>query len=287
MKFVDPKNDVAFKKIFGNEEKKEILISFLNAVLDLRGDREIEDLEILNPFQAPKIEGLKYTLLDVKAKDKRGITFIVEMQIEQVAGLTKRFLYYASKAYVDQIEQGEDYPKLNQVIFIGILDFVSFEGEDYLTRHLILNNNTRKQEIKDLEFNFIELPKFSKDEAHLETILEKWIYFIKHASNLEVMPPSADTAALQAAYEAANKFSWRREELEVYDYWSIKAQDERGAIQYAFQRALAEGRQEGRQEQALEIARTMRQEGLDLALIAKITGLSAEELAALPGEQQG
>ncbi|OQX15992.1 MAG: transposase, partial [Desulfobacteraceae bacterium IS3] len=75
MKFVNPKNDVAFKKIFGNEKKKEILISFLNAVLDLRGNKEITDIDILNPWQAPKIEGLKYTLLDVRAKDKRGVTF--------------------------------------------------------------------------------------------------------------------------------------------------------------------------------------------------------------------
>ena len=87
MKFVNPKNDVAFKKIFGNEQKSEILISFLNAVLNLTGEKEIQAIKILNPYQAPKIEALKYTLLDVRAKDKRGVTFIVEMQVERVAGL--------------------------------------------------------------------------------------------------------------------------------------------------------------------------------------------------------
>ena len=110
MKFISPKSDIAFRKVFGNENKKEILISFLNAVLDLQEDRQIIDIEILNPFQVPKIESLKLTILDVRAKDKKGVTFIVEMQVEQVKGYHKRFLYYTSKAYTSQIERGTDYP---------------------------------------------------------------------------------------------------------------------------------------------------------------------------------
>ena len=233
IKFVNPRNDVAFKKIFGNEEHKEILISFLNAVLDLTGEKEIQEIELLNPYQAPRIEALKYTLLDVRAKDKRGVTFIVEMQVEHVEGLRKRFTYYASKAYISQIERGQDYPKLNQVIFIGILDFNEFDTRHYLTRIQCLNTETYQQELKDLEFNFLELPKFTKQEHELETILEKWIFFLKHADELEVIPESADIVALRAAYDIANQFSWTKEELDVYDYWGIKEQDERGAIQFA------------------------------------------------------
>ena len=127
-------------------------------MLDLSGEKEIQEIELLNPYQTPRIEGLKYTLLDVRAKDRRGVTFIVEMQVERMAGLRKRFAYYASKAYVSQIERGEDYPKLNQVIFIGILDFKEFDTRHYLTRLQILNTETYQQEIQDLEFNFIELP---------------------------------------------------------------------------------------------------------------------------------
>jgi len=91
MKFISPKNDIAFRKVFGNENKKEILISFLNALLDLPEDRKIMEIDILNPFQVPKIESLKLTILDVRAKDKRGVTFIIEMQVEQVEGYQKRF----------------------------------------------------------------------------------------------------------------------------------------------------------------------------------------------------
>jgi predicted transposase/invertase (TIGR01784 family) len=248
MKFVNPKNNVAFKKIFGNEQQKEILISFLNAVLDLNGDRAIEDLEILNPYQAPKLEGLKYTLLDVRARDKRGVTFIVEMQLENIPGLTKRFVYYAAKAYVSQIERGEDYPKLNRVIFIGILDFVAFSGEKYLTRHALLNTATCEQEIKEIEFNFIELPKFTKEEPELESILEKWLFFLKKATEQEAVPASANTRALQVAYEIANQFSWSQAELEVYDYWGMKAQDERGALDEARHEGEQIGLQKGRQQ---------------------------------------
>ena len=276
MKFVNPKNDVAFKKIFGNEQKKEILISFLNAVLDLTGEREIADLEILNPYQAPTIEVIKTTLLDVRARDKRGVSFIVEMQVENVSALNKRFLYYTAKMYAAQIERGEDYPKLNQVIFIGVLDFVAFATDAYLSRHLILDAETRAHELRDLEFNFIELPKFKKGESELATLLDKWIYFIKQAGDLSVIPESTHETGLRAAYEVANQFSWTRDELDIYDQRGIRLQDERGAVQLA--------QQEGRQARSREIARAMLAEGLDRALIMKLTGLSAAELVALTND---
>lgn len=277
MKFVNPRNDVAFKKIFGNEEHKEILISFLNAVLDLTGDKEIQEIELLNPYQAPRLESLKYTLLDVRAKDKRGVTFIVEMQVAHVEGLRKRFTYYTSKTYVSQIERGDEYPKLNQVIFIGILNFTEFETEHYVTRIQLLNTVTYHQELKDLEFNFIELPKFTKADQELSTILEKWVFFLKYADELEVIPESADSVALRAAYNIANQFSWTKEELEIYDYWGIKEQDERGAVQYA----LKAGEQKGELKGRLETARKMLADGLDVTLIAKYTGLSVENITAL------
>jgi len=173
MRFADPKSDIAFKKIFGNENRGEILISFLNAVLDLAEGKRILEVEILNPYQAPRIEGLRESTLDVRASDQRDIQYIVEMQIQKKAGFAKRVVYYTAKAYSGQIQVAEDYPKLNQVIFIEICDFTIFEDPDYLTRHLILNANSFKQELKDLEFNFIELPKFSRREEELGGIIEQ------------------------------------------------------------------------------------------------------------------
>lgn len=183
MNFADPKSDIAFKKVFGNENKKEILICFLNAVLDLHDDRLIAEIEILNPYQAPKISLLKETNLDVRAKTRAGVTFIVEMQVEKQDFFAKRALYYASKAYVAQIEKADQYPKLNQVIFVGILDFSLFSTEEYLSTHLLLDKKSYEQAIKDLELNFIELPKFTKDEHELSTIIENGCIF----SNMPVI----------------------------------------------------------------------------------------------------
>ncbi|MBV6340401.1 Rpn family recombination-promoting nuclease/putative transposase [Candidatus Magnetobacterium casense] len=273
MRFVDVKSDIAFKKIFGNENKKEILISFLNAVLDLRGDREIGGIEILNPYQMPKMEGLKETILDIKAVDKSGVTFIVEIQIQKQKGFEKRVLYYTSKAYIAQLGKGDDYPVLHQVIYIGIVDFKIFNGGNYLTRHLILNTDTLKQELKDFEFTFIELPKFTKTEAEVESIVEKWVYFIKNAYSLEMVPKSADFVEIKEAYEIANEGTWSKKEIEVYEYWQMRLQDERGARENSFD----EGKLEGRREGLIEGERKGLLEGIEVILEIK----HADESTAL------
>jgi len=288
MKFVDPKNDVAFRKIFGNENKKEILISFLNAVLDLEGDRKIKEVTILNPFQAPRIKELKETVLDVRAKDHRDISFIVEMQVEEKPAFIKRVQYYSAKAYSSQIERGEEYPKLNQVIFIGIVNFDMFEGDGYLTRHLIMNTSTNKQELKDLEFNFIELKKFDKKESELSSIIEKWTCFFKNAGNATIIPVNLKDEGLKEAYEEANKFNWTKEELDAYDYAGMIAQDRRGAMELATQKAmkkgleqgLEQGLEEGERKKAFEIAEKLL-DALDVEIIAEKTGLSIEEINQL------
>ncbi len=290
MQFVNPKNDVAFKKIFGDEQHKAVLIAFLNAVLNLSAEKEIIDVEILNPYQTPHLALLKYTLLDVRATDKRGINFIVEMQNERVPGLRKRFQYYAAKSYSQQIERGEDYPKLNQVVFIGILDFTEFGNQDYASRHILLNVATGLQELRDFEFNFIELPKFKKTENEFSSSLDKWVYFIKYAADLEVIPAHADSAPLRAAYAMANKFGWTRKDLEVYDYWSIKEQDERGAVELALETGLQQGLRQGLQQgmqqgiaqgekrKALETAAKLQEKGFALEDICELTGLLKREI---------
>lgn len=292
MQFVNPKNDVAFKKIFGNDQHKEVLIGFLNAVLDLRGPKAIQQVQILNPYQAPKLEFLKYTLLDVKATDSRGIHFIVEMQVENISGIRQRFQYYAARSYSNQLQRGEDYPRLNQVIFIGILNFVEFSNSHYLSRHLLMNCETQVQELQDLEFNFLELPKFTKEAHQLHTHLDKWVFFLKHASDLDVIPSHADTVALQTAYDIANRFQWTPQELEVYEYWGMKAQDERGKQELALQKGLAqgrtEGREQGREEERVATARRMLVDGLSIAVVAKYTGLSVEQVGGLkPSSDNG
>ncbi|MCP5503489.1 MAG: PD-(D/E)XK nuclease family transposase [Leptospiraceae bacterium] len=190
MKFADPKNDIAFWEIFGNEGKKVILISFLNSILNLKGERRIVDLEFRNTFQLPRI-----------------------------AGFDKRVQYYVSKEYASQIEKGDEYSKLTPVVFIGILEFEYYEGEDYLTEHLILNTKIRKNELKDINFDFIELPKFKQELEDCKSLTDKWIYFIKNAENLEVIPDNVDDEGLKEAYTLSDRHNWTKDELDSYDYF--------------------------------------------------------------------
>ncbi len=286
MHFADPTSDIAFKKVFGNEQKTDILISFLNAVLDLSGDKAIAELTILNPYQAPKISLLKETNLDVRATTNGGVTFIVEMQVEKQDYFAKRALYYTAKAYVSQIAKAEQYPKLNQVIFVGIMDFTLFETPDYLSRHLLLNEKTHTQEVRDLELNFIELPKFTLSERELRTVIEKWVYFFKHAGDLTMIPATlADPPELTDAFDILEQHTWTREEMEIYDYWALKEAGHQDALDTAKRDGYKEGHQEGLQEGELQkaraAAREMLRDGVPLDRIIKWTGLSREEVERL------
>ncbi len=179
MKFVDVKNDIAFRKIFGNENRKEVLISFLNAVQLLQNDKKIINVDILTLYQLPDIKGGKLTIVDVKAKDQNEKTYIVDMQVGEVDGFDKRVLYYASNSYSAQIERADEYEKLNPTFFIGILDFKVTQNPSYINRHKIVAIETGESFIKDIEFNFIELPKFTKTASELTPIIDQWIFFIK------------------------------------------------------------------------------------------------------------
>ena len=281
MKFADPKNDLAFKKIFGNENHKNILISFLNAVLDFQGERSIVDVSLANPYQVPKIPELKETILDIKAYNKEGDSFIVEMQKKDLGDFTKRSLYYTSKAYVAQLPKGQDYTVLKKVYFIGILNFTIFENKNYISRHLIINQETNTQDLSDFEFTFIELPKFKKDLDHLETLLDKWIYFLKNASDLQMIPQIYhNIEEFQEAFEIVTQTSWDNKELEVYDYMRLKEFDELNALRTAEKKGMEKGMEKGIEKEKINIAKNLL-DVLDDETIALKTGLSIEKIKQL------
>ncbi len=265
MKFVDIKNDIAFRKIFGNESRKEVLISFLNAVLLFQNDKKIVTVEILIPYQLPSLKGGKVTIVDIKAKDQNNKNYIVEMQVADVDGFDKRVLYYASKSYSSQIERGDLYEKLNPTFFIGILDFEITQNPDYISRHKIIDIETGENLISDIEFNFIELPKFNKKETELITIIDQWVYFIKNAENLEVIPSSVNDQGLKNAYEDADKHNWTKDELEAYDYVLMREQDERGRLTKVQK----------------DIAKSLLKSGLSAKEVAMHTQLTEEQVRKL------
>ena len=298
MKFADPKNDLAFKKIFGSSQHKNILISFLNSVLDFKEEKTIVDVELVNPYQVPKIPELKETILDIHATNQNGEKFIVEMQRKDLGNFTKRSLYYTSKAYVEQLPKGNDYTSLKKVYFIGIVNFEIFSSSDYISRHLIINQETNHQDLDDFEFTFIELPKFSKNLQELESILDKWIYFIKNAQDLTLIPQEyTNKAEFLDAFEVAKQTSWDKEELKVYEYMALKEFDEVNALRTAekkgfqkgeekglekgLQKGLEKGLEQGKQEEKIAIAKNLLKNGIDTATIMIATSLDRETIESL------
>lgn len=277
MKFADITNDIAFRKIFGNDSKKKSLISFLNAVIDLPKNEQVIDVEITNPYQLGRLSGGKSTIVDVKAKDEKGNIFIVEMQVAEFDFFHKRILYYTSQSYVSQINKGVQYDKLRPVYFIGILEFEIGQNPNYFSRHKVLDVETKEQVIQDVEFNFIELPKFDKNIDQLESNIDQWTYFIKNAENLTIIPESVKDEGLKEAYTEANQQNWTTEELEDYQRASIKERDEIGRIEFAEKKGEIKGKIEGK----IEIAKKMILKGVSKTDIKDFTGLSDSELGNL------
>lgn len=247
MNFINPKTDFAFKKIFGSADSKDILISFLNALL-YEAQPVIEDLEIIDPYLAPKIKGVKDTYLDVKAKISSSKTVIIEMQVLNVESFEKRILYNATKAYSVQLKSGENYNLLNPVIALTITDFQMFEHlETVISRFCIKEKNNLVDYLADeLEFVFVELPKFDKTLAELETLTDKWIYFMKTARTLRSVPEElGNVPELRKAFTIANEANLDPDELEDLERREIFIQDQRGAITKATRIGIEQGIEQG------------------------------------------
>ncbi|MBF0238481.1 MAG: Rpn family recombination-promoting nuclease/putative transposase [SAR324 cluster bacterium] len=272
MHFINPKTDFAFKRIFGGEHSKDILISFLNALL-YQDQPVIADLEILNPWQAPQIRGIKDTYLDIKARTASGDTVIIEMQVLNVEGFEKRILYNAAKAYSFQLATGEDYSLINPVIALTITDFVLFPEFPGLLSRFILKEKEFLLDypIHDLELVFVELPKFDKALDSLTHAWEKWLYFLKHARTLDSIPQALrDPGELQKAFEIANESNLSREELDELEKREMFIHDQRNAIRKALNQGRLEGKEEGLREGKEEGFREGEEKGIRTGLIRQI-----------------
>lgn len=289
MRFLNPKTDLAFRKIFGSESSREILISFLNAILDLKGEDTITDVQIVDPYLAPKIQGMKDTYLDVRVKDQRGRSYIVEMQVLNVPGFEKRVLYNACKAYVNQLNQGDHYRILTEVVAVTITDFVMFpEIPRVLSRFRLREDQHPTICSKDLELVFAELPKFQKSEAELESTLDRWLYFLKTAGDLTAVPRAlSDEPAIVRAFDLANAAAWTREELDDLEKRAMWLAEQRYFLEDAEARGLtrgltkglAQGRAEGQAEMLLRLLQRRFGELPDAA-IERVRGGSLAELDA-------
>ena len=294
MQFISPQNDFAFKRIFGNEQHKEVLISFLNSVLNLSGERQVIEVELADPYQVPKLQHLKDTVLDISATCQSGRKFIVEMQVERQRSFHKRALYYSSKAYVGQLASGVDYSELKQVYFIGVLNFNFTDSSNYLSRHLILDAATHQQRISDFEFCFIELPKFAKHESELSSIIDKWIFFLKYlgsrgGEDKDFARIFASEPSLLQALEIARYHSLSKDELSIYEAQEKRRRIDAETSHTSNLDALEKGEQIGFQKgeqiglhKGLQIAaKTLAKNGLSSDAIAQELKISAAEVLEL------
>lgn len=279
--FINPKTDFAFKKIFGSKKSKDILISFLDAML-YNAEGVILDLEILDPYQAPRIKGIKDSYLDVKATITDNKTVIIEMQVLNVLGFEKRVLYNAAKAFSIQLGVGEDYTLLNPVIALTIVDFEMFtDSPKVISRYRLKEKDDLTDYSDDIELVFVELPKFTKTLDELETPIEKWLYFLKSANQLESVPPElGGIPALNHAFQVAQQSRLSKKELDLLEKRELFLHDSRNAILKARQEGRQEGFQEGDRQARIAIANQLL-DLLDAKTISQRTGLTVAEIQQL------
>ncbi|OAM04568.1 MAG: transposase [Wolbachia endosymbiont of Dactylopius coccus] len=301
-KFLDPKNDISFKRIFGTEKNKDILIHFLNDILGFTGKSVIKDIEFLSTIQDPDIASKKQSIVDVLCRDENGLQVIVEMQVAKTKGFEKRAQYYAAKAYSRQADKGDQYHDLKEIIFIAIADCILFpDKSEYKSKHTIRDEDTNEHDLKDFYFVFIELPKFSKTkEDQLSNIVEKWVYFFRYADETteeELERIIGSDLIIKRAYEELNRFNWSEKEFIAYEQEIKRIRDEQAVLAQKLDDAKHEGRQEGRQEgiqighekgkaegekQAkIAVAKNSLKAGVSIDVIAQITGLSHSEISQL------
>ena len=285
MRFLDVKTDFAFKRVFGGSASAEILLDFLNAVLEYPPERAIVDLTIVDPYQIPLIKGMKETYVDVKAILADGRQVIIEMQVLNVEGFEQRILFNAAKSYSLQLKEGEQYDLLNPVIALTLTDFTLFDNAALTHRFKLTDKSQLLEYSDDIELVFIELPKFTLTEAELATPKDRWLYFIKHAGDLSFIPETlAREPQIQQAFDIANKAGLSQEELEAqhkrHDFIILQRGSLKKARNDGWRDGRIEGIAEGKQEKALEIARQLLNV-LDDATIAAKTGLLVDEVAEL------
>jgi len=285
MIFLNPTSDIAFKKLFGSSEHKNVLISFLNSVLERPEGEKIVDVVINDPNNLPETSEAKASIVDVSCTDQAGARYIVEMQVVKQPDYAIRCQYYTALALSRQLKQGEKFELLKPVIFIGILDFNLFRSSDFLSHHLIVDIHTNEHTLKHLGFHFVELEKFNKTEDELTNDLEKWIYLLRNAQTLKKIPSVLNKPAFQEAFDILEQGSWTTKELQAYDRYIDAIRSKQNQLEGAYEDGKVEGLAEGELVKARLIAKNLLiKSSLSIPDIAAITGLSSEEVKQLKNE---
>jgi predicted transposase/invertase (TIGR01784 family) len=297
MTTISPRVDIAFKKIFGVEENKDLLISLINSIVST--EDQVADITLLNPYNPQSFKTDKLSILDIKALGIDGKRFNIEVQISDEADYDKRALYYWAKLYIEQLKSGEDYSKLSKAIGIHILNFTSILGaRDYHNRFKIKNDKTGEPYFKDLELHTIELNKFiSRDENELSDLIVKikgaidiWLAFLTRNDLLikDNLPKELNDPHLKKALNVLETMNFTPEERQDYEDHLKWLRMEASAVNKATKDAREEGIEIGEargeaklEQEKLKIARDMLKNNIDINLISQITGLNISQIKDL------
>ncbi len=283
--YINPFTDFGFKKLFGEEVNKDLLIDFLNGLLPEH--HRIKDLSYKKTDQLGDLSIDRRAVFDIYCESEKGDRFIVELQKAKQNFFKDRSVFYATFPIREQAERGDWDFRLAAVYCVGILDFVFEEDQqnpDYL--HYVQLKNRHNQIFYDkLTFVYVEMPKFLKSESELETEFDKWLYFIKNLENFNHIPERLRNHIFEKAFKTAEIARFIPEQLATYENSLKYYRDMKNVVDTSFEEGKMEGKiegkLEGKLESQLEIARNLLRLGLPLDQIAQATGLSEDEITGI------
>jgi predicted transposase/invertase (TIGR01784 family) len=285
-RYLDPKADVVFKKIFG--EHPNLLISFLNAVLPLASNSPIVELSYLPSEQVPPIPEFKRTIADVRCKDSKGRAFIVEMQMNWTDSFRQRLLFGTSQAFVKQLEKGQEYRFLQPVYGLGIVAeiYEKTSPDWYHHYQLVKKGNLASDVIEHLQLIFIELPKFpvhSPDEKKLRLL---WLRFLREIDEKTktVSKELLDVPEIAKAVELAEESAYTPGELAVYESYWDSVRREKTLMIDKYDEGLAEGEAKGRIEEKRKMAKKLLRRGVSIDVVVEDTELTPEEVETIKAD---
>lgn len=292
-KYLDPRADLTFKKVFADH--KDLMISFLNAMLPLPDDGQVTSIEYL-PFELiPTMPLKKDTIVDVRCEDQRRRQFIVEMQMIWTADFFKRVLFNSSKAYVKQLRSGEDYSDLQPVYSLNLINEAFLHDTDeWYHDYGLMEFKYPGHVIEDMHVIFIELPKFKPHSFTEKKMTALWLRFLTEIDEdtriapkelmenpetrkaLDIVEESAYSDAQMAGYD----HFWDMVSVERTLHSSVRREREKGKAE-GLAEGMKQGLAQGAHDSAMASAKAMKADGMPTALIAKYTGLSEEVVAKL------
>ncbi len=296
-KYLNPYTDFGFKRLFGEEASRELLIDFLNQLLPTH--HQVAELSFKSPEKLPSTSKERKAIFDIYCHTQDGQRFIVEMQKARLNFFKDRALFYSTFPIKEQARKGIWNFELMPVYCIAILNFRYDETEEIakFRRDVCLKDQDGDVFFDKLHFKFLQMPLFNKQEHELTTHFDKWVYFLKHLETLDHIPAILNEPIFQKGFEIAELAQLSPKQFDAYqksllEYWDVENVSETAfedGLNKGLVKGLAQGRIEGKIEGKIEgqreaqqaMAKTMLVEGLSAELIAKITGLSLSDIQQL------